>query len=314
LATGLFNTVGATSSSSASVNHIALVDSCYNTGKVTGTAARTAGLMSYLYHCAHLTNSYNLGDVVCNCTAATNTSGAGLAGVCYGVIENCFNAGNVTTGGFAAGGLVGYTAKSITAAPVRISNSFNVGDVETTGAVTSTNGSAGGLIGYLSTSTADNYTTVENCYNAGNVKGPNRVAGLIAGMFQSFNVVKNCYNSGQVTCTDSTKISDAGVYRYLQSGTIYTNNYTQVVNGDTILMLNNCQNCFYDKNRFPGIEFRSVKGSPKTTSQLVALNISDAYQLSNDGGYPVLKDFANLAASEKATIAILLSDESAENS
>lgn len=314
LATGLFNTVGSTSSSSASVNHIALVDSCYNTGKVTGTAAKTAGLMSSLYHCAHLTNSYNLGDVVCNCTAATNTSGAGLAGICYGVIENCFNAGNVTTGGFAAGGLVGYTAKSITAAPVRISNSFNVGDVETTGAVTSTNGSAGGLIGYMSTSTAENYMTVENCYNAGNVKGPNRVAGLIAGMFQSYNVVKNCYNSGQVTCTDSTKISDAGVYRYLQSGTIYTNNYTQVVNGDTILMLNNCQNCFYDKNRFPGIEFRSVKGSPKTTSQLVALNISDAYQLSNDGGYPVLKDFANLAASEKATIAILLTDESAENS
>lgn len=281
-----------------------VVKNCYNTGNVLANGTKVSGFAAEAANYSELYDCYNLGSVTSTYSGLTT---AGLVGQFNGWMERCFNAGDVKSAGNAVGGLVGYISYGAADKTAKMSQCFNVGDVESTFTGTSTNGNAGGLGGYIATATATQYAVISDCYNTGNVTANQRVGGLFAGSFQPYPVVTNCYNSGKVTC----KVADSQG-RYYWSGTTFTNNYTYVNKGDTILMLNGHSNCFYDKTVNPGSQFRNVPGSAKTTAELRELVISDAFTALDHKGYPVLKIFAEEDAAHFGSALILLANKSGE--
>lgn len=281
------------------------IENCYNSGRVVGSGAGVAGFCSDESKFCDIINCYNSGNVTNLSTSALTT--AGLVAKINGVVDHCYNSGDVLSYGNAIGGLCGYIASGDLTYTAKLTNSFNTGDITSEYTGTNTNGNAGGLIGYLTSLNVANPHVVENCYNTGNVTANQRSGGLSAGAFNPQSIVENCYNSGKVIC----RLPDSND-RYYWSGTTFTNNYTKVVNGDTIFMLAGHSNCFYDNTVSVGAQFRNVPNSGKSTPEMRNLPLGDAYVYLSHGGYPVLKDFANNDAALAGTAMILLSDKSEE--
>lgn len=302
-AAGLVNTFKGAAASSTDPNPVlSQMVRCYNTGNVTGQYGGVSGLMIEAAKLTYIADCYNLGNV--KNTLATALTTAGLIGKHNGLMERCFNAGNVESAGNAVGGLVGYISGGDASYVCKMLNCFNIGNVTSTYTGTSGNGNAGGLGGYLTTYIDDDPHVIENCYNTGNVTSTMRVGGLFGGAFRPYSIVRNCYCSGKVLATELNS-SD----QWLWSGTTYTNNYTFAVNGEAVFMLANHENCYYDKTVSPGSQFRNVPNSGKTTDDLRKIVISDAYVTPEHGGFPILKDFAELDASHAGSALILLSGD-----
>lgn len=305
-AAGLFATIGEYSNGSAT--HLTKVLNCFNTGNIVNIGAKTAGIANTINKFVYIADCYNTGDITVTDNASLCAAGL-VAQISGAQMERCFNAGNIKVSNNGVGGLVGYIASGDASFPAKLSSCFNIGDVESTYTGTATQGNAGGLGGYLSTASADNPIIVENCYNTGNITAQQRVAGLFAGAFSPFPIVENCYNSGKITCLKA----DANG-RYYWSGTTFTNNYTY--GSDEVFMLAGHKNCFYDKTVNPGAQFRNVPNSGKTTAEMQALAISDAYTSLGHGGYPVLASHAQKDEAVAGSPLILLADvadESHEN-
>ncbi len=294
----------ASNATGSSLELLTEIERCFNAGVVRGNAGKISGFMGELKKFSRVTDSYNLGDVY---SSNTGLCASGFISQVNGVVERCFNAGDVTVDNNAAGGLFGYLASGDVSYPAAMRNSFNIGNITSNYAGTNTQGNAGGLGGYLSTSYVDAPHMVENCYNTGNVTAKRRVGGLFGGAFTSFSFVRNCYNSGKVTCLETNVISDNSE-RYLWSGTTYTNNYTYKVDGVEHLMLENHENCFYDVELNPGSEFRTVPGSKKTTKEMKELMISEGFVNPSWGGYPVLACFADNDAANAGSALLLLAE------
>ena len=294
----------ASNATGSSLELLTEIERCFNAGEVRGNAAKISGFMGELKKFARVSDSYNLGDVY---SSNTGLCASGFISQVNGVVERCFNAGDVTVSNNAVGGLFGYMASGEPAYPAALRNSFNIGNIVSEYTGTNTNGNAGGLGGYLSTCNEETPHVVENCYNTGNVTAERRVAGLFAGAFRPYSVVRNCYNSGKVTCLETNVISDNSE-RYLWSGTTYTNNYAYKVDGVEHLMLENHENCFYDVELNPGSEFRTVPGSKKTTKELKELVISEGFAYPDWGGYPVLACFADNDAANAGSALLLLAE------
>jgi hypothetical protein len=303
LACGLFNAV---TGGAASEPFMAIIDHCYNTGDVTGAKATVSGLAYQGQSYSKWLYCYNTGKVVNTLTTGLCT--AGLISQLNGYMNHCFNAGDVESGCNATGGLVGYVSYGKADYPGRIYNSFNIGNVTCKGYTgTGTQGNAGGLAGYMATASANYWVEIDGCYNAGTVKSEKRVGGLVGGTGTSYHVVKNCYNSGKVI---SEKQSDG---TYWQSGAVYTNLATHAISGDTVPMLRNMSNCYYDKTVYTGVDRYESPAKGLTTRELKSLNISDSFEASSFGGYPVIKGFDDNAANSAGAIMILVADESEQN-
>ncbi len=302
--TGLAVGFGSAAGGGANLELLSEIDRCFNAGEVRGNAGKVSGFLGETKKFSIVRDSYNMGNVY---SSSSNLCASGFISQVNGVIERCFNAGDVTVDNNAAGGLFGYLAGGDVSYPAAMRNSFNIGNITSNYAGTATQGNAGGLGGYLSTSYVDAPHMVENCYNTGNVTAKRRVGGLFGGAFTSFSFVRNCYNSGKVTCLETNVISDNSE-RYLWSGTTYTNNYTYKVDGVEHLMLENHENCFYDVELNPGSEFRTVPGSKKTTKEMKELMISDGFVNPSWGGYPVLACFADNDAANAGSAMLLLAE------
>ncbi|WP_276901161.1 carboxypeptidase regulatory-like domain-containing protein [Blautia hydrogenotrophica] len=138
-------------------------------------------------------NSANNGTTIENCRnegMITSTSGwaGGLAGQFTGQIINSANTGMVYAAGSYAGGLIGYMNASGTN-EYKIENSYNAGEISTSGQ----NGVAGGIAGYVYAN--DNKVTVENCYNTGKVYASDGVGSVaaITGNSSGKKTLKSCY-------------------------------------------------------------------------------------------------------------------------
>lgn len=283
------------------------LERCYNTGRVVGSGGGVAGLLKTTPNFCDVIDCYNTGDVVNLSTGALCTGG--IVGTHNGVLVRCYNTGKIFSYGNAVGGLVGYISSGHADYPAKILNSYNTGDVISEYTGTGTQGNAGGLIGYLTSINNANPHLVKNCYNTGNVTANQRVGGLSGGAFNALSKVENCYSSGKVVCR---KPDSQG--RYYWSGTTFTNNYTQVVSGDTLFILINHKDCFYDKTVNPATNyFRYAPNSAKTSVQMQdpAL-LGDAFVSLGHGGYPVLKDFVEHDAAHAGSAMILLADKSGE--
>lgn len=284
------------------------VERCYNTGDVKANYAGTAGLVSEAANMSHISDCYNLGNVYSSSTSGLTF--AGIAAKNNGLIERCYNAGDVICGGNAVGGIAGYMATGVTTDPneiypAGIVDCFNIGNIVSTYTGTGTQGNAGGLLGYFSTCDEVNPHYMLNCFNSGDVTASMRVGGIAAGAFRPQSLVRNCYNSGKITC-----LTPDSQGRYYWSGTTFTNNYTYAVNGEDVFMLAGHENCFYDSELNPGAEFRSVPGSRKSTKELASLEISDDYVTTS--GYPVLKKFEKCDAALASTSMLLFDSASGD--
>ena len=147
-------------------------------GKVQNVGVENAYIAGYMWTAGVAGVNYG---TVTNCysmaTVDSNHKAGGVVGNNIGTVEDCYNTGNVD-GGDSVGGVVGESYGTIT-------NCHN------TGAVNGSNFDVGGVVGY-------NKGPVENCYNTGSVVGESSCVGGVVGIHQS-GTVRNCYNSGDVT-------------------------------------------------------------------------------------------------------------------
>ena len=140
---------------------------------ISGNSA-VGGVCGY-NHSGIIENCYNTGDV-------SGSSNAG--GVCGynngGIIEkNCYNTGDVS-GDENVGGVCGYNFFA-----GFITSCYNTGDV-------SGNNAAGGVCGWNSDG------IITNCYNTGSVSGESYVGGVCGGNDDT-GTIENCYNTGNVS-------------------------------------------------------------------------------------------------------------------
>jgi len=147
----------------ASSGKVSIVN-CHNYGIIT-SYSKAGGIMgNNAYNAADLiTNCSNHGAVNCVATSGTNYGAAGIA-CSYIRIENSFNTGNITSTGAAGGIFGGYATinKATEGEKYHVKNCFNLGDVKSTAAETYC---AGGIIGSYNATAC----VVQNCYNAGTV-------------------------------------------------------------------------------------------------------------------------------------------------
>ena len=138
-----------------------VVDSCTNTGRVTGLGA--GGISSHISYTCTIRNSQNSGDIT-----STRLYAGGIAGVASGNgsdlsqashIDNCFNSGSVTASGTGvsvyAGGIVGALGWGSTA---WAQNCLNIGNVSLSSSAAS-GSKAGALFG-----SKDNNAKIDFCY------------------------------------------------------------------------------------------------------------------------------------------------------
>ena len=153
-------------------------------------------------------------DVNINANISENSSVdgiGGIAGICSVKVDKCNNNGNITinntyTGSYNChiGGIVGYRNSS-----TAITNSYNTGNIESTG----DKNLVGAMVGRL-------YGDVENCYNTG------RINGFIIDGTRYSGSIKNYYNVGQILQRSSTSSSYSKVYYLTGSATFSTSTGT----------------------------------------------------------------------------------------
>lgn len=196
-------------------------DECYNKGTVTATKATAGGIVGTASGKEEIRifRSFNTADI----SATNNAAGiVGTASSTPSTIDNCYNAGNITTSatGSSAGtaGIIGVIAPAST-----ISNCYNTGNVTAekcayTGGITGYAGAAkeetpiyikachnegnisalanygGGICGGMT-----NFMTIEGCYNIGSVEGTFYIGGISSNLGGNYNYLINCWNAGPVT-------------------------------------------------------------------------------------------------------------------
>ena len=165
------------------------VEDCYNTGDIEALISRAGGVAGY--------NSSGSGSNLTNCHNEGTVTGRRSGGVVaenYGIVENCYNTGDVIGNYYDIGGVAGVNGQN-----GKIIDSYNEGDVTCTALFDGLSGSyisdsgirTGGVVGY-------NYGSVEHCYNTGEIIGEGKYTGGVVGLNYGGSV-QNCYNTGSVT-------------------------------------------------------------------------------------------------------------------
>ncbi len=206
-------------------NSSAVIDSCYNTGYVSGYYQYVGGICGNQNY-GTITNSYNAGKVYSNAGNSTGSSTyvGGITGYMNNTasITNCYNTGDVEAYGYRVGGIVGQMNNSGN----QVTNCYNLGNVKA-------RGNAGGISGYLYVG------TIANNYNNGEVEATNGNAGGISGG-QDYGTITNSYNSGSVKTTSSyaggvtgyVNYSTAQITNCYNVGTVTSNGYASGIAGN----------------------------------------------------------------------------------
>ncbi len=267
------------------------LNNAYNYATVQAGSYRAGGIAGEVGSYVAIRNCYNYADTV----MSTTYQAGGIAGMTYGLIENCYNQADVTAGTYEVGGIAGNASTSTTYG-VTFRNVANVGNVESLG-TTDTNGSkVGGIAGY-------GLVRIENAVNLGDVKGRKSVAGIVGLPYKGSSAsslgtqVYNSFNAGRIECTVSANANTCGN-----------------IFGDDGKKIANCkyQNNYYDiqmagsaKIGFADDNNEAVQGLKTTELFKAALGEAFAY---NENAYPVLKAFANTPIGYITSAAIILAD------
>ncbi len=122
--------VGRTEDYNASLGHGAIIENCHNVGTEVTSTEKTGvgGIAGAGYNMALICNCTNSGDI----KAEGGYDAGGIVGDCEGIIQNCSNSGKVSSITGNAGGIVGYNQQFDTYVPQTI-NCYNTGEVSSGG-------------------------------------------------------------------------------------------------------------------------------------------------------------------------------------
>ena len=197
------------------------VDTCYNTGNVSGIGSNVGGVVGQ--NTGVINTCYNTGNVSSTDRSSTDVSSTdsnvgGVVGINNGTVDTCYNTGNVSgksvTGGIAGvsnggtiincyntadisasydvGGVVGRNTLGT------VKDCYNIGNV---GSVGQNSQMAGGIVGFSYYGYGDNVKgIISNCYNKGEVNGNNYIGGVVGNNVGT--PINNCYNTGNVNGND----------------------------------------------------------------------------------------------------------------
>lgn len=274
------------------------LDSCFNTGKITGFGATAYGvggvigqMASAAKYPSSATNSWNSGEVY-----NESQSTGGFAGkINSGVVSYCYNTGNVTVnkekddltssgvGGFAgsfcaeahhiwnsgnvvsnvpsAAGIFGTGAMPI----AKVSHAANFGDVTLSRVVPEKGFGAAGIWGGYGP--AD----ISDCYNYGTITAPDWVAGIDAAMHSNGNggtSIRRCFNAGKVVATLDTAAFAAAVAQ--------VSHYVDTRNPiDPTLM--KTDSVYFDKETCTALLATDTIGSGLSRLELMQAPLGDAF-------------------------------------
>ena len=160
------------------VENKVIVSDCYNAAEIhsSSRAGGISGCASFIERC------YNMGKV------SSEGSAGGIASMGnLGWIKQCYNTGEIIAESEIAGGIVGFSMKTI-----EIENCYNTGTVS----VLATDVSRGGCGGIMGCAVADRFS-LHNCYNVGSINGMDGyTGGVFGGVMRSGinqDTVSNCY-------------------------------------------------------------------------------------------------------------------------
>jgi hypothetical protein len=279
-ATGTSNyCAGIAGSFGGKASYISVMKNCYNKGKISSIAKYVGGIMGYNNGYTEIYDCYNLADVEMTKSGATLAIG-GISGSNNGIMKYCWNAGNITTQGYGAGGVAGLNSSKT----AFLEQCFNLGNVKA--AYTNKTGVAGGIIAYTVQA-----CTLKDCYNMGNVEGPGYIGGIV-GMISAYNpIISNCYNNGSVTGTVDNAPS--------VSPTINLSYELET------------PNLYYNSDKFTATEDQTIIGTGLSTVNLRNLKIDDSFLIAN-ATLPVLDSIADKTYAAVAASGFILSEEDTE--
>ena len=197
-----------------------IVKNCANYGSVKGAVGQSGGIVGYSAHSLQGEYCFNYGDI----DSAANTAGVfgsignskayGNGGI-VSTVKYCGNEGKVTSRTGYAGGVVGYTYGSGTAAVetnkhVEIYYCYNVGEV-----VAATAGKiASGILGYVNSSAVK----IQNCFSGGKVTAGegiksyaiywNNACKADEGNIKDNMILEGCADFASQESPDGTKIAE----------------------------------------------------------------------------------------------------------
>lgn len=187
---------------------------CWNEGDITGMAPTSkspivGGLVCYYGPDMYLENCYNKGNIS-NVGLGTYTAGlvayykTAPTAAMPTVFKNCWNTGDVISGGNQVAGIMAYAGAYVT-----IDGCWNTGNMSTTAInASATAANSFGVAGIACALTNDN-STVKNCWNSGNITTTgNRAGGIVA--WGGGGKIENCFNLGHVKATNEPKTNAAG--------------------------------------------------------------------------------------------------------
>ena len=166
------------------------ITTCYNEGNITTESGQIGGITGCLRETCYVRNSYNSGNIIAKGNSKNETKDSyigGITGIGWGIIEKCWNTGNIESNSGAIGGVIGAVVNG------EVKECYNTAITISTGANINGDVSQGGIAGYAENS------EINYCYNIGNIQSDyNSVGGLI-GIVNKEAVIKNSYNAGNVT-------------------------------------------------------------------------------------------------------------------
>jgi len=238
-----YATVTTSSSSGAGAAGIAgqvydggLIYNCYNYGTITPSGMYGAGIAYKIYPGAVVDSCQNFADM-----ETSKTGFSGIVSLGSGLIKNCINWGNITSGGNSAG------IVAIASTGCQVFNCINhgtmTGKAKMAGVVASTS----------KPSTADaDVVYVEGCYNDAAISGTGSTGGFI-GDAAAGHYILNCYNTGTVTGT-GTSAGMGGFIGNMSAATNYTSKIENCYNTGNVTTGSQYTGGFVGKT-VSGVEF-----------------------------------------------------------
>lgn len=178
---------------------IRIVD-CHNYGDIEALGNQGAGIVGCGNAWLHIDSCSNTGTV---------TGGFGLAGIVSNFsgngmkVTHCWNEGNISTTVYRAGGIAGWGNTE-----GEISDCFNTGDISTSSTIKGTSNTSGSAIGGIAGYSGCH---IIRCYNLGTVAGASQVGGIVGLTFKNRTQLKDCYNAGEIVADADTCGSLVGI-------------------------------------------------------------------------------------------------------
>jgi len=174
---------------------------CSNSGNIVADGNQGGGITGYATSYVYIQDCHNSGNIEGNQMVGGIASG--FAGTSPKMI-NCYNTGNITAKAYRAGGLIAWGSPTNGV----IENCWNAGDVASTSETDGTKATDACSIGGLA---GNQGGTFRNCYNVGKVTGKSQVGGLIGTTVKAKTALYNCYNAGKIVAPADTCGSIIGV-------------------------------------------------------------------------------------------------------